>query len=111
MENKINDEGKKTSTHTCYRYLVPGASPNTWWYSVWFSIKLRAPLRGLLTTPATLAQRIMQLKHVKGAGRRGPWLFGANSELIIMSRGACAERMALRCAVCLLMSRFKGQHV
>ena len=43
--------------------------------------------------------------HVKGAGRRGPRLFGANSESIIMPRGACAELIALRCAVRLLMSR------
>ena len=39
MENKLNDGSQKTSTHTYYRYLVPGASPNNWWYSVWFQRK------------------------------------------------------------------------
>ena len=30
MENKINDEkSQKTSTHTYYRYVVPGTWPNT----------------------------------------------------------------------------------
>ena len=36
---------------------------------------------------------------VKGAARRGPRSFGANIELIIMPRGACAELITLRCAV------------
>ena len=30
MEDKINDDAKKNSTHTFYRYLVHGTSPNTW---------------------------------------------------------------------------------
>ena len=47
--------------------------------------------------------------YVKGAERRGPRLFGANSELIIMPRGACAELITLRCAVCLMMSRSERQ--
>ena len=55
------------------------------------------PLRGRLTPPATLAQGRMQLKHVKGAERRVPW-FGANIELT-MPRAACAELIALCCAV------------
>ena len=29
MEDKITNESKKNSTHTSYRYLVPGTSPNT----------------------------------------------------------------------------------
>ena len=49
--------------------------------------------------------------YVKRAGRRGPRLFGANSELIIMPRGVCAKLIALRCAVCLLMSRSERQYV
>ena len=59
-----------------------------------------APLHGRLTPPATLAQGRMQLKHVKGAERRGP-SFVANGESI-MPRAACAELIALCCAVCLL---------
>ena len=42
--------------------------------------------------------------YVKGAGRRGPRFFGANI-------GACAELIALRCAVCLFMSRSERQYV
>ena len=50
--------------------------------------------------------------YVKGAGRRGLRLFGANVELIIMPRGACAELIPLRgCAVCLLISRSERQYV
>ena len=77
--------------------------------------------------------------YVKGAGRRGPRLFykkyfkdvsrefdefqvysllifascyfGANIELIMMPRRACAELIALRCAVCLFMSRSNRQYV
>ena len=44
MEDKINDEMKKVLVHT----------------------------RTTGTPPATLAQGRMQLKHVKGAGGRGP---------------------------------------
>ena len=49
--------------------------------------------------------------YVKGAGRRGPRFFGANIELIIMPTGACAELIALRCAVCLFMSHSERQYV
>ena len=74
MEDKINDESKKTSTHahtTSTWYLVLRLIPAARWYSV-FLTKHRAPLRGRLTPPATLAQGRMQLNHVKGAGRGGP---------------------------------------
>ena len=63
-------------------------------------IYTRAPPRGRLMPPATLAQGGMQLKQVKGAERRGP-RFGANSEFV-MPRAVCAELIALCCAVCLL---------
>ena len=47
-------------------------------------------------------------KTCKGS-RRGPW-FGANSDLI-MPRAACAEQIALCCAVCLLaVSRSDRQY-
>ena len=50
--------------------------------------------------------------YEKGAGRRGPRFFGANIELIIiMPRGGYAELIALRCAVCLFMSRSERQYV
>ena len=68
----------------------------------------RAPLRGRLALPATLAQGRIQLK-VKGAERRGP-PFGATSDLI-PPRATCAELIALCCAMCLLeMSRSDRQH-
>ena len=75
MENKINDESKKTRTHTYHRYLVPGTSPNTSCLVVLclFQRKHRAPLCGRLMPPATLAQGRMQLKHVnKGGGKMRP---------------------------------------
>ena len=53
----------------------------------------------------------MQLIHVNGAGRTGPLLFGANSEVTITPRCPCAELIALCCAVCLLMSRSERQYV
>ena len=36
---------------------------------------------------------------------------GANIELTMMSRVACAELIALRCVVCLFMSRSERQYV
>ena len=64
MKDKINDDSKRKITRTYYRCLVPGTSPNTWWYSVWFEKKHRTPLRGGLAPPATLAHGRMQLKHL-----------------------------------------------
>ena len=74
MEDKINDESKKTNTNTYYRHLIPGTSPSTYCLVVLcvFYRKHRARLRGRLTPPATLAQGRFQLNHVKGAERRGP---------------------------------------
>ena len=61
MENKTNDESKKTSTHTYQRYLVPGTSPNTWWSSVWFLRKHRALLRKAAGAARYARARKMQL--------------------------------------------------
>ena len=55
-----------------------------YWYAC-----TRALLRGRLTPTASLAQGRMQLKHVKGAERKGA-RFGATSELIL-PRAACAK--------------------
>ena len=49
--------------------------------------------------------------YVKGAGRRGPRFFGAHIELIITPRGACAELIALRCAVWSFMSRSERRYI
>ena len=111
MENKINDESKKTSTRTYYRYLVPGTSPNTWWYSVVQNKAQDSAPRAADAARYACARKNATEAYVKGAGRRGPRLFGANIELIIMPRGACAELIALSCAVCLLMSRSERQYV
>ena len=59
----------------------------------------RAPLRGRLTPPATLAQGRTQL-YVKGAEIKKPW-FRATSDLI-MPRATCEELIALCFVVCLL---------
>ena len=111
MENKINDESKKTSTRTYYRYLVPGTSPDTWWYSVVLKKALDSAPRAADAARYARAWKNATETYVKGAGRRGPRFFGANIALIIMPRGACAELIALRCAVCLFMSGSERQYV
>ena len=59
-----------------------------------------------------LARKKATETYAKGAGRRGPRFYSVKIELIIMPRrGACAELIALRCAVCLFMSRSERQYV
>ena len=68
----------------------------------------RAPRRGRLTPPATLAQGKFQL-NMKGAERGGPRIY-ATSDLI-MPRGTCAELIALSVLCCMLaMSRSDRQY-
>ena len=112
MENKINDESKKTSTRTYDRYLVPGTSPNTCSCTLCGYKKAQdsAP-RAADAARYARARKNATETYVKGAGRRGPRLFCSNIDLIIMPRVACAELIALRCAVCLFMSRSERQYV
>ena len=108
MENKINDESKKKSTRTYYRYLVPGTSPNTWCCTLCGTKKAQdsAP-RAADAARYTRARKNATGTYATGAGRSGPRFIGVNIELI----GSCAELFALRCAVCLFMSRSERQYV
>ena len=116
-EDRDGGQNQRRKQKDQYTHVL--AVPGTWYFAhntcylvvlCLFKRKHRAPLRGRLTPLATLAQGRMQLKYVKGEGRRGPRLFGANSE-VIMPRGACAELIALRCAGCLLMPHSERQFV
>ena len=40
--------------------------------------------------------------YVNGTRRKGPW-FGATSELIMPKAAACAEQVALCCAMCCVL--------
>ena len=78
----MNDKNKKTSTRTYYRYLVPGTLPNTWCGTVCGSKKAQDSAAARYAP----ARKNATETYVKGAGKRGPRLFGANIELIIMPK-------------------------
>ena len=108
MENKINDESKKTSTTGTW-YLVLRLIPDLVVLCVVLKKAQDSASRAADPARFPRARKNATETYVKGAGRRGPRFFGANIELIIMPRGACAELIALRCAVCLSMSRSERQ--
>ena len=114
MENKINDESKEKSTlHTRTTgtwYLVLRIIPGVVLCVVLKKAQDSAP-RAADAARYARAEKNATETYVKGAGKRGPRFFGANIELIIMPRGACAELIALRCAACLFMSRSERQYV
>ena len=111
-ENRHGEKNERRKQKDEYRHvlLVPGTTPNTSWHCV---VKKKSQDS---RPPAPDATRYARERknatetYVKGAGKRGPRFFGANIELM-KSRGACAELIALRCAVRLFMSRSEGQYV